>query len=102
MYNYKWNGLPHEIYLNIFDKVILSILLCGSEILGFKYSDKIERVQQIFCKKNVRIIVKYSKRGCPMPCQTTYSVDQHCKNTWVISVEVMVGKLGLRYVWAKR
>ena len=51
VYNYKCNGLPHEIYLNIFDKIILPILLYGSEILMFKYSDKIEQVQHIFCKK---------------------------------------------------
>ena len=52
MYNYKCNGLPHEMYLNIFDKMILPILLYGSEIWGFKYSDKIEQVKHIFCKKN--------------------------------------------------
>ena len=51
MYNYKCNGLPHEMYLNIFDKMILPILLYGSEIWGLKYSDKIEKVQYIFCKQ---------------------------------------------------
>ena len=51
MYNYKCKGLPHEMYLNIFDKMILPILLYGSEIWGFKYSDKIEQVKHIFCKK---------------------------------------------------
>ena len=51
MYNYKCNGLPHEMYLNIFDKMILPILLYSSEIWGFKYSDKIEQVKHIFCKK---------------------------------------------------
>ena len=53
MYNYKCNGLPNEIYLNIFDKmiVLLPILQYGSEIWGVKYSDKIEQVQHIFCKK---------------------------------------------------
>ena len=51
MYNYKCNGLPHEMYLNIFDKMILPILLYGYEIWRFKYSDKIEQVQHVFCKK---------------------------------------------------
>ena len=49
MYNYKCNGLPHEISLNIFDNMILPILLYGSEIRGCKYFDKIEQVQHIFC-----------------------------------------------------
>ena len=53
MYNYKCNGLPHEMYLNIFDKMILPILLYSSEILGFNYFDKIEQVQHIFCKRLV-------------------------------------------------
>ena len=67
MYNYKCNGLPHEIYLNIFfDKMILPIPLYGSEIWGFKYSDKIEQVQHVFYKKLLVLsIVKYRKRGCP-------------------------------------
>ena len=51
MYNYKCNGLPHGIYLEMFDKMILPILLYGSEIWGFEYSGKIEQVQHIFCKK---------------------------------------------------
>ena len=48
MYNYKCNGLPHEIYLNILDKMILPILLYGSEIWGFVNSDKIEQLQHKF------------------------------------------------------
>ena len=56
MYNYKCKGLPHEIYLNIFYKIILSILLYGSKIWGFKYSDQIQQVQHIFCKKLLGVI----------------------------------------------
>jgi len=51
MYNYKCGGIPPRLYLGMFDKMIVPIILYGSEIWGFKFSEKIERVQYVFCKR---------------------------------------------------
>lgn len=51
VYNYKCGGIPYNINVEMFDKMIVPILLYGSEIWGFKYSDKIERIQYAFCER---------------------------------------------------
>lgn len=49
--NAKCGGIPSKIYFDMFDKMILPILLYGADIWGFKYSEKIEQVQVKFCKR---------------------------------------------------
>ena len=44
--------LSIECQFDIFDKTILPILLCGSEIWGFENIDIIERVHLRFCTLN--------------------------------------------------
>ena len=50
LYN-KYGELPIKTCLKIFDRVIVPILLYGSEIWGYEYREQIERVQVKFCKR---------------------------------------------------
>ena len=47
---YKCGFLPFSTAMNLFDKIITPILLYGSEIWGYEYSQVIEQVQLEYCK----------------------------------------------------
>ena len=46
----KTCGIPIQLSLDLFDKMVVPILLYGSEIWGTKVRDSIELVQRKFCK----------------------------------------------------
>ncbi len=46
----KFVDLPVKHVLNLFDKLIVPVLLYGSEVWGFTQANNIERVQLSFCK----------------------------------------------------
>ena len=47
----KCGGLPKDVALELFDKMLLPIVLYGAEIWGFKEWDAIERIQLKFLKR---------------------------------------------------
>lgn len=48
--SYKCRGLPPQTLLTLFDKMVLPVLLYGSEIWGYKSRIEIEKVQIKYCK----------------------------------------------------
>ncbi len=49
-YSIKCGGLPVKIAFQLFDKMVVPIMLYGSEVWGYKYYKVIEDVQTYFCK----------------------------------------------------
>ena len=49
--------LPVDIQLQLFDSMVVPILLCGSEVTGFENHDNLER----FCLQFYKIILKAKK-----------------------------------------
>ena len=47
----KCGGLPKDVALELFDKMLLPIVLYGAEIWGFKEWDAIERIQLKYLKR---------------------------------------------------
>ena len=47
----KFSNVTHDIYCDLFDKMIMPILCYGSEVWGFHQGDAIERVHLQYCKK---------------------------------------------------
>ena len=50
-YNMKCNGLPIKAAFDLFDKMIMPIILYGAEIWGTGYFKQTESVQMRFCKR---------------------------------------------------
>ena len=50
-YSYQCGVLPRSIVITLFDKMILPIVLYGSEVWGFEYSEICESVQYDFCRR---------------------------------------------------
>ena len=55
MHNSKCGSLSVNIMLDLFDKIVLPILLYGSQIWGTDWSDVIENVHISFCKRILRV-----------------------------------------------
>jgi hypothetical protein len=49
-YDYSCGGLPVDVQLELFEKLITPILLYSSEVWGFNVASSIEKVQTDFCK----------------------------------------------------
>ena len=47
----KFDNVTHDIYCDLFDKIIMPILCYGSEVWGFHKVEAIERVHLQFCKR---------------------------------------------------
>ena len=54
MYNKRCGGLLVNINCELFDKIVLPILLYGAEIWGYEYCDSIEVVQITFYRRFFR------------------------------------------------
>ena len=50
-YSYQCGVLPRSIAITLFDKMILPIVLYGSEVWGFEYSEICESVQYFFSEE---------------------------------------------------
>ena len=50
-YNYQCGVLPRSIAITLFDKMIFPIVLYGSEVWGFGYSEICESGQYDFCRR---------------------------------------------------
>ena len=46
----KCGDMPVSLGLELFDKLVVPILLYGSEVWGYEYRDSIEKVQRKYCK----------------------------------------------------
>ena len=51
----RFNNLSIECQLDMFDKIVVPILLYGSEVWGFENCDILERVHLRFCKNILRL-----------------------------------------------
>ena len=51
MYNKQCGGLPVNINCELFDKIVLPILLYKAEIWGYEYCESIETVQITFGRR---------------------------------------------------
>jgi len=47
----KCGGIPHSVYFELFDKMVVPILCYGAEIWGYSSSEHIESVQRAFCRR---------------------------------------------------
>ena len=47
----KFDNVTHDIYYDLFDKMIMPILCYGSEVWGFHKGEDIERIYLQFCKR---------------------------------------------------
>lgn len=67
-YGKKCNGLPVKCAFELFDRMILPILLYGSEIWGYGYYKAIESVQIKFCKQILGLPRKTSNEAVLGEC----------------------------------
>ena len=51
----KFEHVTHDIFCDLFDKMIMPILCYGSEVWGFHCGDAVERAHLQFCKKVLRL-----------------------------------------------
>ena len=65
------------MYWNLFDKMILPILLYGAEIWGFKVHKSIESVQERFCKFVLSLPSKTTNAAALGECGR-YPIQVHC------------------------
>ena len=54
----KFDNVTHDIYCDLFDKMIMAILCYGSEVWGFHKGEAIERVYLQFCKRFLHLKYK--------------------------------------------
>ena len=61
-YSYQCGVLTRLIAITLFDKMILPIVLYGSEVWGFEYSEIWKSVQCNFCRRITGLSNNSSKR----------------------------------------
>ncbi len=76
----KCGGIPHNVYFNLFDKMVSPILCYGAEIWGYDVKENIEILHRKFCRRLLGV-----KRNTP-----TASVLGDC------------GRLPLMYTYNKK